>query len=234
MSRVYNREPFLNRIAKKLNRDGRLKHVQKPVWSKNPQVSILKDTNKDELVAVLKKQCEVIHTNFIETTSSQINEQLQAIFDEYNIQSAVIWKDERSLTFGLNETMKKTRSLLHTWDPKLKEKNIEITEKADVGIVFSDITLAESGTVVLFSHKNRGRCVHLLPKIYIAIIAKSSIVPTMTQASTYIHEQIQKGEQLASCIEFITGPSNSADIELNLVVGVHGPIKAIYIVISDK
>ncbi|MGG3889560.1 LutC/YkgG family protein [Metabacillus fastidiosus] len=227
---VHNCEKFLNHLSEKMNRERRKGNIEKPVWSSNPQLSILKDASKEELVDVLKKQCEIIHTQCIETTAEKLKEEVQIVFKQYDISSAVTWKDERFSEYGLY----KMEADIHVWNPKLKEKNIEIAEKADAGITFSDITLAESGTVVLFSNENKGRSVSLLPKTYIAIIPKSSIVPRMTQAAEYIHEQVQKGEKISSCIDFITGPSNSADIELNLVVGVHGPVKATYIIVSDK
>ena len=118
------------------------------------------------------------------------------------------------------------------WDEKYGEENVHFAEKANIGITFSDITLAESGTVTLLNDKNNSRTISLLPSHYIAIIPKETIVPRMSHATRIIHERNKNGEIIPSCVSFITGPSNSADIELNLVVGVHGPVKATYIVIE--
>ena len=85
----------------------------------------------------------------------------------------------------------------------------------------------------MFSGKDRGRTVNFLPENSIVLIPKSTLVPRMTQAAKILREKVKKGETLPSCINYITGPSKSSDIEMKLVVGVHGPVKVNYIVVED-
>jgi L-lactate dehydrogenase complex protein LldG len=234
---IQNREAFLNQIASKLGRPRIIKPVERPDWKFQPQDEILKDATLDELVEVLKEQCNKIHTTFYTADLRDLSSLLNSVVLEYGGGPIVTWKDERFSEWGLDSLMKQEcpekNVDVYEWDYKKGEENISKAEKANIGITISEITLAESGTVVLFSDKNKGRTVSFLPKTYIALIPKSSLVPRMTQAAEKMREIYQKTEHVASCINFITGPSNSADIELNLVVGVHGPVKASYIVIND-
>lgn len=233
---IQNRETFLNQIANRLGRP-RKTSIEKPKWKHHPQDEVLKNATQDELLEVLKEQCKNIHTNIVITDSAKLSESLKEVVHQYGGGPITAWKDERFAKYGLTNLMQnewpKEGIELHIWEHALGEENINIVKHANVGITISDITLAESGTAVLFSSKDKGRTVSFLPQASVIIIPKSSIVPRMTQAAKIISEQARNGEHIASCINFITGPSNSADIEMILVVGVHGPVKATYIVVED-
>ncbi|USK62005.1 lactate utilization protein C [Peribacillus asahii] len=233
---IQNRNVFLDKIANRLGRD-RKTIVKRPEWAYHPQDEVLKNATQDELVDVLKEQCKNIHTDFVITNTAKLSDSLKEVVNRYGGGPVITWKDERFDQYGLTKLMKEEWPQdgvdLHVWNYTKKEENIEKANVANVGITISDITLAESGTAVLFSSKDKGRTVSFLPATSVIIVPKSSIVPRMTQAARIIREKVKIGEQVASCINFITGPSNSADIEMILVVGVHGPIKATYIVVED-
>jgi L-lactate dehydrogenase complex protein LldG len=229
---IQNREAFLNKIAENLGRKPKLDDVKRPDWKHQPQWDVFKGYSQDELVEVLKAQCSNIFTDYVETNVADLSDVLQNVVTSYGGGPIITWDDPRFEEFGIKWQDEKQD--LHVWNASLGEENIAKAEQANVGITFSDQTLAESGTVVLFSDKGKGRAVSLLPTTYIAIVPKSTIVPRITQAAHDIHNQVQNNEDIASCINFITGPSNSADIEMNLVVGVHGPVKATYIIVNDK
>src|SRR5690625_894366 len=232
---IQNRETFLNHIAEHLGRPRKRNHVTKPMWKNNPQWEVFKDFTNGELIDVLKEQCKVIHTAFKRTDIENLSDILHHTIAEYGKGPIITAKDERNTKFGLNTLYDKLIAddvEIHEWDTAKGKDNVTFAERANIGITFSDITLAESGTVVLFNDKNNSRTISLLPTHYIAIIPKETIVPRMSHATRNIHERNINGEKVPSCVSFITGPSNSADIELNLVVGVHGPVKATYIIVD--
>ncbi|OMP67839.1 LutC/YkgG family protein [Domibacillus epiphyticus] len=235
---IHNRDSFLDNIAERLGRSRNTSVKPDGNWAFRPQDKTLTGKTADELMEVLRNQCRLIHTELIETSSDKLAAVLESTVNLYGGGPISLWRDLRFDEFGLGKLVRETwpaRSVeVNEWDSNRGKENIAEAERANIGITFSDMTLAESGTVVLFSSSDKGRSVSLLPHKYIAIIPKSTVVPRMTQAAQEISRRVQTGETIPSCINFITGPSNSADIEMNLVVGVHGPVKAAYIIVEDR
>ncbi|MDN4593685.1 LutC/YkgG family protein [Polycladomyces subterraneus] len=236
---IHNREAFLERIARKLGRPRISESVKRPShWEYGPQWRTLADVTQEELLLVFERQCRMIHTDVRRTESPSLPDVLLETIRSYNGNSVICSDDPRFDEFGLSSlctTQDNPYGLdVYIWDPEKGKTNIERAEQADVGISISDITLAESGTVVLMSGGGKGRSVSLLPRYFIAIVPLSTLVPRMTQAARMIRDRAKRGEAIPSCVNFISGPSNSADIEMNLVVGVHGPVKATYIVVTDR
>jgi len=231
---IQNQEKFLNHIAKKLGRR-RKEVVEKPLWSVQPQKRLLKDKSSDELIGILKKQCKKIHTDFERTDLESLPRILNIVIEKYNAENIILPTDTRNKKYGIDKYLmhlKKQDKQVHFWDESKGKQNQKFAEKADVGIVYSDITLADSGTVTLFHNRYHGRSISLLPKAVIAIISRSTLVSHITKATEEIHQSVEKGSDVSSAISFVTGPSNSADIEMNLIVGVHGPVYATYIVVN--
>lgn len=234
---IQNRDTFLDKLANNLGRPRMTEGVVRPTWSLSPQWDVYKDYSQDELVEVLEKQCKVIHTHFKRTNQDGLSKMLKEVIQAHEGQKVIAANDHRNMKFGLNtiyEELQNSGVDVRLWDATIGKENQMFAEEADVGITFSDITLAESGTVTLFNDKDNGRSISLLPRVHVVIIPKSTIVPRMTQAVKQIHDASQQGREVTSCVSFISGPSNSADIEMNLIVGVHGPVEATYIVVDDK
>lgn len=222
-----NREKFLKNITSNIGRP--MPTVVERKWQFRPQDKTLTDLSQDELVEVLKEHCKAIHTEVYEITTNEMNDTIQSIIDKSEDGDIIAWNDERFKTMGLD--LQAINAFI--WDEEKQQENFEVAERASIGITMSDVTLAESATVVLYTDHGKGRSVSLLPKNYIAIIPKSTIVPRFTQAAQQMNALKETGD-FPSCINLISGPSNSADIELNLVVGVHGPVTASYIIVNDQ
>ncbi|MBI4638314.1 MAG: lactate utilization protein [Candidatus Rokubacteria bacterium] len=101
----------------------------------------------------------------------------------------------------------------------------EVCAAADLGLTGVDLAVAETGTLVLRSGAGRPRSTSLLPPYHVAVFDRGALVDSLHQLGILL-EAWHEGAPPAgdgAMISFITGPSRTADIELTLTRGVHGP-----------
>ncbi len=147
-----------------------------------------------------------------------------------------ILEKKKSLTAKINEFLQELDTQAVSFWRTGPLESLEITSdtdpaSADIGITGVDFAIADTGTLVILSNTNQPRLTSLLPPIHIAVLKKETIVPNIHALFVKLGKFYQNYNKLCSCISFITGPSRTADIELNLTLGVHGPGRVIVIII---
>lgn len=89
----------------------------------------------------------------------------------------------------------------------------------DAGVTTVYKAVAETGTLVLRFGPEHGRIISLAPFVHIAIVEPKDLLPDLLD----LMELLARDGNCASGVCMISGPSKTADIEMNVVTGVHGP-----------
>ncbi len=90
---------------------------------------------------------------------------------------------------------------------------------ATVGLTGCDGAIAQTGALVLGSRKGSPRSASLLPDLHVAVVRPDQLVPDLAAALEASAELLTE----CSMLNLVAGPSRTADIELTLTLGVHGP-----------
>jgi L-lactate dehydrogenase complex protein LldG len=151
---------------------------------------------------------------------SDIDAALEALVREQNVRKATAWETAHLRQLGVTE-------ILNSLGVEIVSPNASKHEMAqcDLGITEADFLLPETGTLVLRSSAEKPRAVSLLPRIHLAIVR-----PNMLRADMH---QVFAEAKNHHYLVFITGPSRTADIELTVTLGVHGP-KNLYVWIMSS
>ncbi len=90
---------------------------------------------------------------------------------------------------------------------------------AHVGVTSALWAVAETGTVVVSSAPPSGRAPSLLPPVHVTFVPMDRLLATTAE----LFRRMEDLPELPSNIVLVTGPSKSADIGMELALGVHGP-----------
>jgi L-lactate dehydrogenase complex protein LldG len=99
---------------------------------------------------------------------------------------------------------------------------------SDASITSTRGGIAESGALILWPNDKEPRLMSLVPAVHIAILEADTIYNTFSEAMTGL--EYAKGMPTNALL--ISGPSKTADIELTLTFGVHGPKELIVFIVQ--
>ncbi|MBS7622035.1 lactate utilization protein, partial [Candidatus Bathyarchaeota archaeon] len=114
---------------------------------------------------------------------------------------------------------------------RLRQKFVD----ADVGISGANVIAADTGTVFVIENEGNARFSTNAPSVHICVSGIEKVVPTVEDALliSRVITPNATGQLMPVYISLITGPSRTADIELKLTLGVHGP-KEYHMVLVDN
>lgn len=172
----------------------------------------------DDLPAMFTERAQVVGMKVHPVTGDSLLRALYELLEKLEAKNLVVGVGSLPQAVGLKESLRRKGYEIIDWsaDPGMDAQFI-----ADVGITDVHGALAESGTLICCSDAGHSRGLSLIPAIHVAIVRHSDILPD--QFDYWNRMKGIPGEQLPSSIAFITGPSKTADIEGELVKGVHGP-----------
>jgi L-lactate dehydrogenase complex protein LldG len=99
---------------------------------------------------------------------------------------------------------------------------------ADAAVTTAAGAVADAGAIILRPDAHEPRLMSLVPPLHIAVLAADAIYPSLGDA---LREGGWSADMPTNLI-LVSGPSKTADIELTLAFGVHGPKELVVLILE--
>ena len=116
---------------------------------------------------------------------------------------------------------------LCTWTGPIEDFKDELFQ-IDAAITTTIGAIAETGAIVLWPDVNEPRLMSLVPPVHIAVLEADRIFNSFCE----IMQAEKWPDRMPTNALLISGPSKTADIEMTLAFGVHGPRELIVLILE--
>jgi L-lactate dehydrogenase complex protein LldG len=98
----------------------------------------------------------------------------------------------------------------------------------DAGITSAAGAIAETGALILWPTEKEPRLMSIVPPIHIAVLQADKIYNSLSE----VMQTENWSAKMPSNVVLVSGPSKTADIEMTLAFGVHGPKELIVLILE--
>jgi L-lactate dehydrogenase complex protein LldF len=180
----------------------RTESLEAPVENATPQ----SPAHAEDALERISQELLSLGGNFTGCTTAELAGRIINVLEANNVKAIQAW-DQTFLPAGLLE--------------RIEASGIQVVQKEDpsikAGLTGALGIITASGTLILPGGPGKPLLASLLPGIHIAVVQASRIFPNLEEA--FLEPEIYK----ASASALVTGPSRTADIEMTMTIGMHGP-----------
>ena len=167
-----------------------------------------------DLVARFTKQLEKSASTFTSAHSStQISSLVLEFLLKHNLPRKIVI-DSRFCTLA--------------WPPKLQFAARKANNEDRTSVSYAFAGVAETGSLVLLSSSTSPTTLNFLPANHIIVLARDNLLAHIEDVWPRL-----RAHSIPRTVNFITGPSRTADIEQTIQLGAHGP-KRLHVILVEK
>jgi L-lactate dehydrogenase complex protein LldG len=156
---------------------------------------------------------------------------IASIAREQQAEAFISWDDEHLGCTGLLAALSSHGLTRVTYDVRGDHErrvlDVEALARVGLGLTGAHAALADTGGLVLVSGPGRGRLPSVLPPVHVAVVAERRVCPSLAALLREEPGLLDAG----SNVVIVAGPSRTADIEMTLTHGVHGP-KHVHVILT--
>lgn len=133
-------------------------------------------------------------------------------------------------------------SRVHVWEPSVQHllsqygfpvyTTTHNFENTDASITSCEALVARNGSVLVSNGDDAGRRLSIYPPVHIVIAKASQLVMDIKHGLQRVKDKYEG--HMPTMLSLITGPSRTADIEKEVVLGAHGPKELYVFMLEDR
>jgi L-lactate dehydrogenase complex protein LldG len=190
-------------------------------------VTVQDDESPDALLERFSKELGALTGEVYPVTGDEeARAKVLEVLEQFEAKSILAWDFSHIPVDGLEAAIRATGIEIIQPDThdEMRMETLSAAADAQVGLTGADAAAATTGTLIFTTAPGKGRIPTVLAPVFLAVITLDQLVPRL---ESWIAKQRALGLPFTNSANvcFITGPSRTGDIEMQMVLGVHGPGK---------